>query len=52
MLVFLVVLLEEESVCLSTAEMNSEKNAERNVVGNNMGLLFACSACCIYCPAL
>lgn len=44
---FLVVLLEEESVCLSTAEINSDKNAGRNyllkcVVGNNMGLLLTC----------
>lgn len=42
-LVFLVVLLEEESVCLSSAEINSEKNAGRNyllkcVGGNNMSL--------------
>lgn len=55
-LVFLVVLLEEESVCLSSAGINSEKIAGRNclikcVVGNNMGLLFACNACCLYCPA-
>lgn len=30
MLVFLVVLLEEDSVCLLPAEINSEKDAGRN----------------------